>query len=217
MPLALAAYLSWAPERNEQPPRVSKILSSLEDGPKSLRSKGTATKKDSPAAGASIDDKSVPISFRRGRQIALGRIEIPAISLKTKFFEGVTDESVERGPGHWPGTPLPGARGNSVFAGHRTTYTHPFEDLDLLERGDKVWTGLRNARPTTYRVFKKTVVVEADYVDFVLKQPEASRARIITLFACTPKGSRTHRIVVQAEAVSRGGSGGETPGRGAMS
>ena len=216
MPLALAAYLSWSPKSDDQPPRVSEILSSLEDRPES-RGRGPATKGDSPVAGAPIDDESVSISFERGRQIALGRIEIPAISLKTKFFEGVTDETVKRGPGHWPGTPLPGATGNSVFAGHRTTYTRPFEDLDLLESGDKIWTGLRNAKATTYRVFKKVVVAEADYVDFVLRQPDAKGARIITLFACTPKGSRTHRIVVQAKAVSQGRSGGETPGRGAMS
>lgn len=214
MPVALAAYLSWSPASDAQQPRVAKILSSLDDGRMASGNQEVPPKKDSPAAGASIDDKSVPISFKRGRQISLGRIEVPAISLETKFFEGVTDESVERGPGHWPGTPLPGAPGNSVFAGHRTTYTHPFEDLDLLQRGDKVWTGLRNAKPTTYRVFKKAVVAEADYVDFVLKQPEARGARVITLFACTPKGSRTHRIVVQARAVSQGGSGGETPGRG---
>ncbi|MDQ4143738.1 MAG: class E sortase [Actinomycetota bacterium] len=217
IPPLLAAYLGWSPEREMGQPRVSRILSSLEDGNEGSRGKSASTKNDSPTAGASIDDKSVGISFERGRQIALGKIEIPAISLKTKFFEGVTDESVEIGPGHWPGTPLPGAAGNSVFAGHRTTYTKPFEDLDLLKRGDKIRTGLRNAKPTTYRVFKKTVVPEAEYADFVLRQPKTDRARMITLFACTPKGFRTHRIVVQAKAVSHGGPGGETSGREAMS
>ena len=218
VPLLLAAYVSRSPDTSDGPPRVSQILDSLEDGDQAL-STGTrrTTGKDSPAAGAPIDDQSVPISFKRGRRIALGRMKIPAISLETRFFEGVTDESVEMGPGHWPGTPLPGAPGNSVFAGHRTTYTHPFEDLDLLKRGNTIWTGLRNAKPTTYRVFNKTIVAEADYSEFVLRQPEANGARVITLFACTPKGSRTHRIVVQAKAVSPGTAGGETSERGAMS
>ena len=218
IPLILAAYLSWSPDPSGGPPRVSRILDSLDDrdGASSTGPRGR-TEKDSPAAGARIDDKSVPILFKRGRRIALGHMKIPAISLDTRFYEGVTDEPVEKGPGHWPGTPLPGAPGNSVFAGHRTTYTHPFEDLNLLRPGDMVWTGLRNAKATTYRVFKKTVVAEADYADFVLRQPEANGARIITLFACTPKGSRTHRIVVQAKAVAPGTAGGETPERGAMS
>ena len=216
MPVALAAYLSWAPEPTVQTPRVSKILNSLGDG-EGPPQKNLSVNTDSPAAGAAATGENVSISFKRGRRIALGRLEIPAISLETKFFEGVQDEAVELGPGHWPGTPLPGAPGNSVFAGHRTTYTHPFEDLDLLKRGAKVWTGLRNAKPTTYRVFNTTVVPEDEYVDFVLRQPEAEQARIITLFACTPKGSRTHRIVVQARAVSQERSGGEKRGRGAMS
>lgn len=216
MPVAVAAYLSWSPPSETRAPRVSRILTSIEEG-EAPRGREASPRNDSPTAGAAIDDKSAPISFKRGHQIALGRIEIPAISLKTKFFEGVTDASVEMGPGHWPGTPLPGASGNSVFAGHRTTHTHPFKDLDRLERGDKVWTGLRNAKPTTYRVFRKTVVAESDYVDFVLKQPRGKRARVITLFACTPKGSRTHRIVVQAKAVSQRGPAGETPRRGPMS
>ena len=218
IPLLLAAYLSWSPDPSAGPPRVSRILNSLEGGDKSPSTGPRASSvEDSPAAGAPIDDQSVPILFKRGRRIALGRMKIPAISLETRFFEGVTDESVEMGPGHWPGTPLPGAPGNSVFAGHRTTYTHPFEDLDLLKRGDAIWTGLRNAKPTTYRVFKKTIVAEANYSEFVLRQPAATGAQIITLFACTPKGSRTHRIVVQAKAVSPGTAGGETPERGTMS
>jgi hypothetical protein len=45
---------------------------------------------------------------------------------------------VDHGPGHWPGSAMPGRRGNAVFAGHRVTHDHPFMDLDLLAPGDKV-------------------------------------------------------------------------------
>ncbi|MGI8519760.1 MAG: class E sortase, partial [Actinomycetota bacterium] len=106
------------------------------------------------------------------------------------------------GPGHWPGTPIPGNAGNSVFAGHRTTFTAPFADLDLLRPGDPVTTRVGRNPPITYRVSRTTVVPESEYVDFVLKQPKKRRARILTLFACTPKGQRTHRIVVSAHAQS---------------
>ena len=146
----------------------------------------------------------VGITFERGSRVPIGYIEIPAIGLETKFFEGVIDEAVERGPGHWPGTPWPGEVGNAVFAGHRTTYTKPFEDLDLLKKGQLVRAQVRNGPRTTYEVFRTTVVPEAKYADFVLKQPRNKNARMITLFACTPKGFRTHRIVVQAKAVPRG-------------
>lgn len=192
IPALVAIYLS----RSEPPtPRVSQILSS--DG--AAEEDSTTGRADSPA-GAEVAGKRVSIEFKRGTRASLGTIEIPAIDLRTKFFDGVTDEAVEAGPGHWPGTPWPGRPGNAVFAGHRTTFTHPFEDLDLLARGDRVRTDMPNARPTVYRVFKTTIVPEERYVRFVLRQPQRKRVRAITLFACTPKGSRTHRIVVQAKA-----------------
>lgn len=195
IPALVAVFLS----RPEPPtPRVSEILGSDEATIEAGSPSGQA---DSPAAGAEAAGKRVSIVFDRGgTRAALGTIEIPAIDLRTRFFDGVTDEAVEAGPGHWPGTPWPGQPGNAVFAGHRTTFNHPFEDLDLLAPGDRVRTEMPNARPTAYRVFKTTVVPEERYVRFVLRQPQGKRVRTITLFACTPKGSRTHRIVVQAKA-----------------
>jgi sortase A len=133
------------------------------------------------------------------RYVAVGRIEIPRIRLNHAFFMGVHDDVVKLGPGLWPGTPLPGTPGNAVFAGHRTTHTHPFEHLDLLSRGDIVRTRLRARAPTEFEVFRTTVVPEESYVDFVLEQPRPN-VRMITLLACTPPGRRTHRIVVQARA-----------------
>jgi LPXTG-site transpeptidase (sortase) family protein len=132
--------------------------------------------------------------------IPVGRMVIPAIRLDTAFRFGVHDAIVRVGPGLWPGTPLPGAPGNAVFAGHRTTHTHPFGDLDLLERGDAIVTRVPGLGHTVFRVFRVAIVPEADYADFVLRQPAGAHARLITLFACTPKGQRTHRIVVQGRA-----------------
>ena len=40
---------------------------------------------------------------------------------------------LRKGPGHYPDTPLPGVMGNMAIAGHRTTYGHPFGDLDQLD------------------------------------------------------------------------------------
>ena len=141
-----------------------------------------------------------PFAVRDGNYSALGVMRIPAIGVKTRFFSGVVDEVVENGPGHWPGTPMPGSKGNSVFAGHRTTFTAPFADLDLLRPGNRVSTRVGRNAAVTYRVYRTTVVPESEYADLVLKQPQKKHARIITLFACTPKGQRTHRIVVSARA-----------------
>ena len=136
----------------------------------------------------------------RGIKVPVGRIRIPAIHLDTKFRLGIHDDVVKLGPGLWPGTPLPGNAGNAVFAGHRTTHTHPFAGLDLLHKSNVITTQIHGYKRTFFRVIRTTVVPESEYARFVLRQPARKRVRTITLFACTPKGFRTHRIVVQARA-----------------
>nr|MDT0667201.1 sortase [Micromonospora sp. DSM 115978] len=64
--------------------------------------------------------------------------------------EGVTVEALELGPGHYPGTALPGEIGNFVVSGHRTTYGAPFSRLDELDAGDPVVVEARD-RYFTYR------------------------------------------------------------------
>ena len=196
VPALLALFLTQS-QASDQTPRVTDMIRDMSSGP----SDRPRSAPDSPVGGATQGGKSLSIDFERGSRVALGKMDIPAIGLHTNFYDGVVDEAVELGPGHWPGTPWPGEPGNTVFAGHRTTYTHPFGDLDLLEKGARVRVEMRNSKPTTYRVFRTLVVSEQRYASVVLKQPSDKTVRMITLFACTPKGSRSHRIIVQAKAV----------------
>jgi LPXTG-site transpeptidase (sortase) family protein len=170
---------------------------------------------DQPAEGAT----SAPWTEPRRRYVPAGRLAIPALGIETPFYMGIHPSVVDLGPGLWPGTVLPGRRGNAVFAGHRTTHSHPFEDLDLLHPGDIVRTRSRGGRRVTFRVVGITVVAEEEYEEFVLQEPAHAEARLITLFACAPKGYRTHRIVVRARARAvdnnwirgDGGGGGLSP------
>lgn len=153
---------------------------------------------DDPNIGAptSVADRFIP----QERNLPVGRIAIPSIGLDVAFRSGVHDSIVELGPGHWPGTPLPGNAGNAVLSGHRTTFTRPFGDLDLLQPGERIRIRRPDRQRATYAVTDVAIVAEADYVDYVTRQPGRARARQLTLFACHPKGQRTHRIVVRAEA-----------------
>lgn len=199
--VAFVATYAMAPSASTTVPKVSRLLQRAEHQNLSKNVQPIVGRDDSPAAGVSKSrKKSIFVTPERGRTARIGTLEVPAIGLRTSFREGVFDAVVERGPGHWPGTPLPGNAGNSVFAGHRTTFTKPFADLDLLQKGDVIRTTVGKGDRLSYRVFQVTVVPEAEYADFVLRQPKEKRARMITLFACTPKGFRTHRIVVKARA-----------------
>ena len=160
---------------------------------------------DSPASGAGLPALAVPVE-----PTSLGLIRIPAIDVDAQYYPGVHDEAIALGPGLWPGTPLPGSAGNSVLSGHRTTHTHPFEDLDLLKEGDLIETNNGTDAGTQFQVVSIETVAESEYVDYVLAAPESPESVSLTLFACTPKGSKSHRIVVRAAAVApidgRGGA-----------
>lgn len=135
-----------------------------------------------------------------GKAVSLGSIRIPAIDLDAAYFAGVHDAVVARGPGLWPGTPVPGAAGNSVFAGHRTTHTRPFEDLDRLKPGDVIEATGGSDVVTEFRVVSIKTIRESEYVEYALADFDPDGSPSITLLACAPKGSRTHRIVVRATA-----------------
>ena len=57
--------------------------------------------------------------------VKIGEIRIPKIGLVHPIFEGVTLTVIDHGPGHWPGSAVPGQLGNAVFAGHRVTHSAP--------------------------------------------------------------------------------------------
>lgn len=132
----------------------------------------------------------------------LGRLQIPKIGLDVSYGEGVFEKTLLKGPGHWPGTPMPGREGNSVISGHRNTHTQPFKELDELNPGDEIIATQGDAKPVTYTVQGTKIIPEAEYKDYVLRQPDESGDREITLFACHPEGNPIFRIVVQATASS---------------
>ena len=68
----------------------------------------------------------------------IGYIRIPGIGINQVVVEGTNTPDLRKGPGHYTGTPLPGQGGNVAVAGHRTTYGHPFYNLDSVKVGDPI-------------------------------------------------------------------------------
>ena len=69
---------------------------------------------------------------------ALGKLRIDRIGLSSVFVEGTDAGDLRKGPGHYPGTPLPGQRGTVAIAGHRTTYGASFRRIDKVKPGDEI-------------------------------------------------------------------------------
>jgi sortase A len=123
----------------------------------------------------------------------IGDIRIPVIGINQVVVEGTNTPDLRKGPGHYVGTPLPGQSGNAAIAGHRTTYGHPFYNLDSVKVGDPiVLTTLQGI--FVYDATRSFVVSPSD--TDVIKNVFADR---LTLTTCNPRFSASTRLVVQAK------------------
>ena len=129
--------------------------------------------------------------------VVLGTISIPKLGLDVPLNEGISLRTIDRGPGHWPGTAMPGAKtGNVVVAGHRVTHTRPFRHLDALRPGDEIIFTVNGIR-SVYSVTGSQVVTPKQTE--IVNQTSAPTA---TLFACHPPGSARYRYEIHAALAS---------------
>jgi sortase A len=148
----------------------------------------------------SADDRIAPLAAqldrRTGAGHALGRVLIPRMGVKFVFVAGAGERSLEKGPGHYDSTALPGQRGTVGIAGHRTTFLAPFRKLDRLSRGDQVVLTMPYGR-FTYAVEDSVVVAPSNGT--VLRTVNYDR---LVLTTCTPLFSAAKRLVVTAREKS---------------
>jgi sortase A len=129
---------------------------------------------------------------------AIARIDIPAIGVSEYVVEGTDLESLRKGPGHYPETPLPGEPGTTAIAGHRTTYGAPFRRIDQLKGGQRITIDMPDGR-FVYRVQGTKIV---DDQDLSILDPVGYRRLVLS--ACHPLYSAAQRVIVFARQVRRG-------------
>ena len=132
-------------------------------------------------------------AFTQSLGVHVASLEIPKLGLEEVVRQGVDLSVIDKGVAHWSGTAGPGSAGNMVLAGHRTTKTAPFRDLDQLAPGDEVTVTGIDGRSAVYQVVETIIVTPEEM--WIVDQTESPT---LTMFACHPKGSATHRIVVRA-------------------
>jgi sortase A len=132
---------------------------------------------------------------------AFGTLSIPRIGLVSPVQQGGWDiytaawpASLKRGPAHYPNTPMPWQAGTTAFAGHRTTFTHPFLNLNRLRRGDRLVLRTVGHGTFVYRVTKMRVL-SPDAL-WILHAPRVGHHLVLT--ACHPPHSAKYRLVVWA-------------------
>ena len=123
---------------------------------------------------------------------AIGRLRIPRIGASFVVVQGTDAGSLERGPGHYPQTPLPGLGETVAIAGHRTTYLAPFRHIDALRAGDRIVLTMPYARFLYTVQYHRIVAPSAWWVT-----GDVGYERLV-LSACNPLFSAAQRIVVFA-------------------
>jgi len=167
------------------------------------------------SGGSAPDVSTLPIdNVPLGTGIAV--LFIPRLGPHYHFVivEGTGFSDLQRGPGHYPGTALPGQVGNFAVAGHRTTYQHPFKDIANLRRGDYIvletkqhWFTYRiEDIPGTNAPWKEIVQPTAVQVAYpVPDQPDPGKTptlKVLTFTSCHPEYSARERYVIHALLIS---------------
>ena len=130
---------------------------------------------------------------------ALAAMSIPRFGADWHWVavQGTTQDALAEGPGHYAWTPLPGARGNVAFAGHRAGHGDPFIDFDLLRPGDRVVFQQAGVR-WVYRLDRSPVIIPPT-ASWVLNPLPGHR---LTLTTCWPKYGSSKRMYVRGHLVA---------------
>jgi sortase A len=179
---------------------------------------------DAPAAPAPPVDAPA-----NGEPVA--RLHVPRFGRAFTVLEGTGQAVLARGPGHYPGTALPGGIGNTAVAGHRVGHGAPFDPADTLRSCDPVvvesrdtwwvyrvlplpgeeadWALSAGTRPGCAGVVPvgvpgREVVDPADrtVIAAVPGRPTAvPQLALLTLTTCNPRFSARQRLIVHAVLV----------------
>src|SRR5215813_2326682 len=145
-----------------------------------------------------VEPATAKLHLAVGRPFAF--IRIPRFGRHWRFaiVQGTGLPQLALGPGHVPGTALPGGIGNFAVAAHRVTAGNPFYRLNDLRPGDKVLVETA-AATYTYQVTTTELVLPDDtaVLDPVPGRPRQHPSKaLITLITCDPPWTGTHRIIV---------------------
>lgn len=151
-------------------------------------------------ANARLDAGNLGRPWAIGSPIA--RLTIPVLGLDEIVIEGVGSEELNAGPGHLPGSVLPGERGNAVISAHRDRH---FSSLGALQVGDEITTETVPGRRMTWIVIARRIVRSHDAALFSTSDPT------LTLTTCWPiryVGTARERLIVTAKPVGWGSATG---------
>lgn len=157
-----------------------------------------------PAPSATTSRSSVrqrvaaPVAAPAAPGRPIGTIRVPRFGDDWSWVvvEGTAEADLDKGPGHYTGSPTFGDLGNVAVAAHRAGHGSPFLDFDTLRAGDRVVVQQQHVT-WTYAITQEPRIIEiAD--SWVL---DPLPGRMLTLTTCWPKYGSSKRMYAVATLV----------------
>lgn len=123
-------------------------------------------------------------------------IVISKIGLTQAVSEGISKEVLQKSPGHYPTSVNPGEIGYCAIAGHRVTYSKPFNRLGELKNGDEIILKTPDDK-FIYQVFSSKQIKATEKIAL-----EESKDAKLILTTCAPKYHDSHRLIIKAVLIS---------------
>lgn len=153
--------------------------------------------KEDPGIAASLPPPASAVPYPYGKPVA--RLRIPSAEIDDVVFGGADQAILEKGPGHIPGSELPGeetGRRNCVITAHRDSH---FRHLGWLRKGHRIELETPDGGKMSYRVVSREIV-RPDTVRVLQPTPEP-RLTLITCYPFNYIGAAPKRLVVVAEPI----------------
>jgi sortase A len=126
----------------------------------------------------------------------VARLLVPAHGVDLIVLAGVSGRTLAFGPGHAPGSALPGAPGTAIITGHRDTH---FRFLERVKAGDEILVEVPGREPSRFRV-RQASVVDSRAAVIASAEPAAGLA-LLTCYpfhALTPGGPLRYVVIADA-------------------
>lgn len=157
------------------------------------------------AAPVILDNNSVAANGKQEVIIPKINVEIPAVYDLSSNAEWVIMSGLHRGIVHYPGTELPGQKGNVAMFGHSSSnilstgkYKFAFVLLHKLQKDDTFYLTY-NSKVYAYKVIYKKVV---EPTEVSVLNDVAGETATATLITCDPPGTSLRRLVVVGRQIS---------------
>lgn len=140
---------------------------------------------------------NIPFDIENSKEF---RIIISKIDVNEIVYEGIDEEILNKGPGHFPGTALPeDKKGNVVISGHSAQtkeHDNPFARVDELEKGDLIQL-TKDGNLYEYKVTQTEIVASTE-----MSVIKPTKKPTLTLITCIkPDYPRDKRLIIKAEKI----------------